>query len=84
MVPKSMAPNLAVPRGCTDIICCVLLVVAIVGYVVVGVVGTSWGVQGGPARPGGALRGLGASGRVVTTVSSSCAPQPGPTGTLGR
>lgn len=26
-------------RGCTDIICCILLLIAIVGYVIVGVVG---------------------------------------------
>ncbi len=28
-------------RGCTDIICCIIFVVAIVGYVAVGILGES-------------------------------------------
>lgn len=36
-------------RGCTDVVCCVLLVLAIVGYVVVGIVGT-YPVGGLPHR----------------------------------
>jgi hypothetical protein len=27
------------PRGCTDVICCVILLLAIVGYVAVGIIG---------------------------------------------
>ncbi|NWQ72516.1 CTL2 protein, partial [Neopipo cinnamomea] len=43
--PNSGSPNLPLPagRGCTDVVCCVLLVVAIVGYVVVGVVAWTHG-----------------------------------------
>lgn len=36
------APTLTLslaPRGCTDIICCVFLLLAIVGYVAVGIIG---------------------------------------------
>ncbi|XP_027766323.1 choline transporter-like protein 2, partial [Empidonax traillii] len=45
-IPKWGGPqNLPLPpgRGCTDVVCCVLLVVAIVGYVVVGVVAWTHG-----------------------------------------
>uniref|UniRef100_A0A8U8BVJ4 Choline transporter-like protein n=1 Tax=Geospiza parvula TaxID=87175 RepID=A0A8U8BVJ4_GEOPR len=44
--PQKYDPTFKGPiydRGCTDIICCVLLVVAIVGYVVVGVVAWTHG-----------------------------------------
>uniref|UniRef100_A0A8C3Q9F6 Choline transporter-like protein n=3 Tax=Passeriformes TaxID=9126 RepID=A0A8C3Q9F6_GEOPR len=43
--PQPQCPHPGCPRcrGCTDIICCVLLVVAIVGYVVVGVVAWTHG-----------------------------------------
>ncbi|NXA57807.1 CTL2 protein, partial [Mohoua ochrocephala] len=43
--PNPRSPTFLVPagRGCTDIVCCVLLVVAIVGYVVVGVVAWTHG-----------------------------------------
>uniref|UniRef100_A0A8B9F727 Choline transporter-like protein 2 n=1 Tax=Amazona collaria TaxID=241587 RepID=A0A8B9F727_9PSIT len=44
--PQKYDPTFKGPiydRGCTDIICCVLLVLAIAGYVVVGIVAWSYG-----------------------------------------
>uniref|UniRef100_A0A8C3UPL4 Choline transporter-like protein n=1 Tax=Catharus ustulatus TaxID=91951 RepID=A0A8C3UPL4_CATUS len=41
--PDSGSPTPCPPRGCTDIVCCVLLLLAIVGYVVVGVVAWTHG-----------------------------------------
>ena len=42
-----------VPRGCTDIICCVFLLLAIVGYVAVGVIGEWKRAQGWGSKVGG-------------------------------
>lgn len=51
------------PRGCTDVICCVLLFLAIVGYVAVGIVGE---LGKGEASPvGGTGTGSGAQGGTV-------------------
>lgn len=52
------------PRGCTDVICCVLLFLAIVGYVAVGIIGELgkgedlgfWGGEGtGSGAQGGTV-----------------------------
>lgn len=42
--PQKYDPTFKGPiynRGCTDVICCVALLLAIVGYVAVGIIGTN-------------------------------------------
>ncbi|KAM4675347.1 choline transporter-like protein 2 isoform 3-T3 [Discoglossus pictus] len=44
--PKKYDPNFKGPiqnRGCTDILCCILIVIGIVGYVIVGIVAWTYG-----------------------------------------
>ena len=43
--PAPLPPSVSPPRGCTDVLCCVLLLLAVLGYVAVGIVGT-WGGGG--------------------------------------
>lgn len=75
------------PRGCTDIICCVFLLVAIVGYVAVGIIGVWKRGQVWGSRVGGQASGTG-MGMVLRSgdaiLSLDLPPQPGPTGTLER
>lgn len=79
------------PRGCTDVICCVLLFLAIVGYVAVGIVGEPREGRGlrllwweGPGRH--RLWGTGwyCGYKVTEPQCPWVSPQPGPMETLGR
>lgn len=69
------------PRGCTDIICCVALLLAIVGYVAVGIIGEEAPRDRLPPPPG--RRGEAGAGSGGTFTAWSC-PQLGPTETLAR
>lgn len=53
------------PRGCTDVICCVLLFLAIVGYVAVGIIGELGKGEDLGFSGGGAGTGSGAQGGTV-------------------